>query len=88
MRLAILLTCVHIAAAVFAVMFGAIWRASRDPSSSQAVRRSLATELIWATIPCFMVVAAATPAVIAVASFPDGGHQFELMPVDPSDEHY
>jgi heme/copper-type cytochrome/quinol oxidase subunit 2 len=73
MRLAILVVCVLITAAVFAAMFGGIWRASRDPSSSQALRRRLATELIWAMIPCLIVVAAATPAVIAVAGLPDGG---------------
>jgi heme/copper-type cytochrome/quinol oxidase subunit 2 len=63
MRLAVLLGCVLIAAGVFAVMLVALWRSNRA-----ALHRGFMVELIWATIPCLILVAAATPAAIAVVN--------------------
>ena len=68
MRLATLLICVLIAAGVFAAMFVAIWRSRGVASTTPGIRQSFVIELMWAIIPCLMVVAAATPAIIAVAS--------------------
>jgi cytochrome c oxidase subunit II len=68
MRLAVLLICVLIAAGVFAAMFVAIWRSKRAAAPTPALHQGFAVELIWAMIPCLIIVAAAAPAVIAVAN--------------------
>lgn len=68
MRLIILILCALIAAGVFAVMFFAIWRSHPRASPAASSRRSLAMELVWAAIPCLMIVAAAFPAVIVIAA--------------------
>jgi heme/copper-type cytochrome/quinol oxidase subunit 2 len=68
MRLVILGVCALVAAGVFAAMFLAIWRTRRAPAAPTAFRQSFATELVWAVIPCLMVLAAAAPAVIVIVS--------------------
>lgn len=68
MRLTILIMCALVAAGVFAAMFLAIWRARRDGSRPGSRRQSLATEFLWAAIPCLMIAAAAMPAAIAIAT--------------------
>jgi heme/copper-type cytochrome/quinol oxidase subunit 2 len=72
MRLSILILCALVAAGVFAVMFFALWRSHRRASPAACSRQSLAMELVWAAIPCLMIVAAAIPAVIAISS--QAGH--------------
>ena len=72
MRLVILGMCALVAAGVFAAMFVSIWSTRRGPAASTAVRQSFATELVWAAIPCLMMLAAAIPAVIAIASAHSG----------------
>jgi len=67
-RLTILILCALIAAGVFAVMFFALWRSHRRASPGACFRQSFATELMWAAIPCLMILAAASPAVIAIAT--------------------
>ena len=64
MRLVILIVCALVAVGVFATMFVAIWSSHRAASPS---RQSLAVELVWAAIPCLMIIVAAIPAVIAIA---------------------
>ena len=68
MRFAILTLCALVALGVFATMFAAIWSSRRDGSDAPSARQHLATELVWAAIPCLMIVAAAIPAVIAIAA--------------------
>lgn len=68
MRLVILGMCALVAAGVFATMFVSLWSTRCAPAASTAFRRSFATELVWAAIPCLMMLAAAIPAVIAIAS--------------------
>jgi heme/copper-type cytochrome/quinol oxidase subunit 2 len=68
MRLVILGMCALVAAGVFAAMFLAIWSTRRAPAAPTAFRQSFATELVWAAIPCLMMLAAAIPAVIAIVS--------------------
>ena len=68
MRFVILGMCALFAAGVFAAMFLSIWSTRRAPTAPSAFRQSLATELVWASIPCLMILAAAIPAVIAIAS--------------------
>jgi len=67
MRLVILMVCALVAAGVFATMFLAIWSSHRAAPPAPAFRQSLASELVWAAIPCLMIVVAAIPAVIAIA---------------------
>jgi protoheme IX farnesyltransferase len=68
MRLVILGLCALVAAGVFAAMFLAIWSTRRARAVPTAFRQSFATELVWAAIPCLMILAAAIPAVIAIVS--------------------
>jgi heme/copper-type cytochrome/quinol oxidase subunit 2 len=72
MRVVILAMCALVAASVFATMFLTIWSTSRAPAAPTSLRQSLATELVWAVIPCLMMLAAAIPAVIAIASAHSG----------------
>jgi heme/copper-type cytochrome/quinol oxidase subunit 2 len=51
--------CALVAAGVFAAMFVSIWSARRAPAASGAFRQSFATELVWAAIPCLVILAAA-----------------------------
>ena len=66
MRLIILIVCALVASGVFAQMFFAIWNSRREVRSASS-RRSVAMEFVWTTIPCLMIVAAASPAAIAIA---------------------
>ena len=77
MRFAILTLCALVALGVFATMFAAIWSSRRDGSDAPSARQHLAMELVWAAIPCLMIVAAAIPAVIAIAA-PSAGDSRDL----------
>lgn len=73
MRLVILGMCVLVAAGVFVSMFVSIWSTRHSNGApTSAFRQSIATELVWAAIPCLMMLAAAIPAVIAIAAAHDG----------------
>jgi hypothetical protein len=66
MRLVVLgMRCV-LAAGVVAGMFLAIWSTRRTAERGRAL--GLASELVWAAIPCLMILAAATTAVMAIVS--------------------
>jgi heme/copper-type cytochrome/quinol oxidase subunit 2 len=68
MRLIILMACALVAVGVFTAMFFAIWSSHRAASQAASSDHSLATELVWAAIPCLMIAAAAFPAVRAVTA--------------------
>lgn len=68
MRLAILTLCTLVSLGVFATMFLSIWSSRRDGTRPPSFRQTLAAELVWAAIPCLMVLAAAIPAALAIAS--------------------
>ena len=68
MRLAILTMCILVAAGVFAAMVLAIWSSRRNQSRAPTFPQTLASELVWAAIPCLMVLAAAIPATMAILS--------------------
>jgi len=68
MRLVVIGTCALVVAGVFAAMFVSIWSTRRAPAALTAFRQSFATELVWAAIPCLMMLAAAIPAIIAIVS--------------------
>ena len=74
MRRIILILCALIAAGVFAAMFFVIWSSHRRASPAPSYRESLASELVWAAIPCLIIVAAAFPAVAAIALGSAGGY--------------
>ena len=68
MRVAILMMCALVAAGVFATILVSIWSSHRQGARPASHRRTLAAELVWAAIPCLMVLAAAVPAAMAVLS--------------------
>ena len=68
MRLALLMMCSVVTAGVYAAMFLAIWSSRRQDSRPPFFRQNLAVEVVWAAIPCLIVLAAAIPAAIAIAS--------------------
>ena len=63
MRIVILGICAMLTALVFAAMFVAIWRSRRSSDAATRFHCSLAVELMWAVIPCVMLVACVVPAV-------------------------
>jgi heme/copper-type cytochrome/quinol oxidase subunit 2 len=68
MRLVILGMCSLVAVGVFAAMFLAIWSTRRAAAAPTHFRQSFVSELVWAAIPCLMVLAASIPAAIAIVS--------------------
>lgn len=68
MRVLMLGMCASVAAGVFATMVAMICSISGDAARPPAFRQRLAVELMWAAIPCLLIVAAAIPAVIASIS--------------------
>lgn len=66
MRVAILTMCVLLAGGVFAAMFVSIWSTRRSRACMSTPQQSLSMEMVWAAIPCLMILAAAIPAVIAI----------------------
>jgi heme/copper-type cytochrome/quinol oxidase subunit 2 len=68
MRIVIFGMCVVVAVGVFATMFLAILSTRCSGEANDSFRQSAFTEIVWALIPCLMVVAAAVPAAIAIVS--------------------
>jgi heme/copper-type cytochrome/quinol oxidase subunit 2 len=69
MRLVAMGMCALVASVVFAAMFVSIWSARyTENAHPAALRQSFAMELVWAAIPCLMILAAAVPAVIVIVS--------------------
>ena len=72
MRVVILGMCGLVAGGVFAIMFLAIWNSRRASDHGQHFPPSAMTEFLWVAISCLMVIAAVTPAVIAIVAPPAG----------------
>jgi heme/copper-type cytochrome/quinol oxidase subunit 2 len=68
MRLVILGVCAVVVAAVFVAMFMSILSTRGAADRAADFEQSVASELMWATIPCLMILAAAIPAVVAIIS--------------------
>ena len=68
MRAVILGACGVIAAGVFFAMYLSVWRTRDRPGQAAAFRQHIVSELLWATIPILMLIAAALPAAIAITS--------------------
>jgi heme/copper-type cytochrome/quinol oxidase subunit 2 len=66
MRVIVLIACTFIAAAVFGAMFLSLWSTRELSEGEPRLRQSRMAEIIWAVIPCLMMVAAALPAAIAI----------------------
>jgi heme/copper-type cytochrome/quinol oxidase subunit 2 len=60
--------CGIIAGGAFLAMYLAIWSARHDPERAPAFRQPIVSELVWATVPILMLIAAAFPAAIAIIS--------------------
>lgn len=72
MRVTILLMCALVAAGAFATLLVSIWSSHREGTRPASHRQTLAAELVWAAIPCLMVLVAAIPAAIAILSSAHG----------------
>lgn len=68
MRGVILCMCGIVAGGVFLAMYLSVWSTRDHPGRSAAFRQHVVSELVWATIPILMLVAAAFPAALAVMS--------------------
>jgi heme/copper-type cytochrome/quinol oxidase subunit 2 len=68
MRVFILGMCALFAGGVFIAILLSIWSSRRSGDRGPALRQGIVAELVWAAIPCLMVIAAAIPAAIAIAA--------------------
>jgi heme/copper-type cytochrome/quinol oxidase subunit 2 len=66
MRAAMLGVCALLVLAVFAAMFLTICRAQAASDAPPGIGPGLTSELLWAAIPCLMVIAAVTPAAVGI----------------------
>jgi heme/copper-type cytochrome/quinol oxidase subunit 2 len=64
--------CGVVAAGVFLSMYLAIWSTRDRPERASAFRQHIVSELVWATIPILMLIAAAFPAAMLVISYRSG----------------
>jgi heme/copper-type cytochrome/quinol oxidase subunit 2 len=58
--------CAILAAGVFVTMFLAIWNSRRTSNGVARFHQTAVAEVVWAAIPCLMVLAAAIPAASAI----------------------
>jgi hypothetical protein len=65
-RAAMLGVCALLAAGAFAAMFLTILRAQAASDARPGIRPRLASELLWAALPCLIVIAAVTPAAVRI----------------------
>jgi heme/copper-type cytochrome/quinol oxidase subunit 2 len=66
MRMEILLACALIAVATFSAMLVSTCTAHRSAAPTGHARQSLALELLWAVIPCLIIVGAALPSLLTM----------------------
>jgi heme/copper-type cytochrome/quinol oxidase subunit 2 len=66
MRVIILGMCALLAAGVLGTMLLSVWSSRRTVDRTPDFRQGIVAELVWAVIPCLMVIAAAIPAAIAI----------------------
>src|SRR6267378_584365 len=65
MRVVIFGMCALVAAGVFATMLLTVWSTSRATDDGHRFRQGAVIEIVWAAIPCLIIIAAALPAAIA-----------------------
>jgi heme/copper-type cytochrome/quinol oxidase subunit 2 len=70
MRVIIFGLCALFVLGVFVTMFLSIWSTGRRRETRLHLRQSLAAEMVWAAIPCLMLVGAAIPAALLILTPP------------------
>ena len=70
MRVIVFGVCVIFALGVFVAMFVSIWSCHRRSEACLHLRQSLSVELVWAAIPCLMLLSAAIPAAALILAKP------------------
>jgi heme/copper-type cytochrome/quinol oxidase subunit 2 len=70
MRVIMLVMCATAAAGVFTAMILAICNHRRALDRPSALHRNTALELLWAAVPCVMLIACAAPAVKLILASP------------------
>jgi heme/copper-type cytochrome/quinol oxidase subunit 2 len=70
MRVIILGLCAIFVVGVFVAMFVSIWSTRRGSEACLHSRQSLGVELVWAAIPCLMLLSAAIPAAALILTSP------------------
>lgn len=70
MRVIIFGLCALFVLGIFVTMFVSIWSTSRQRGPRLHLRHSLAAEMVWAAIPCLMLVGAAIPAALVILTPP------------------
>jgi len=68
MRIVTLCLCTLLAGGVFIAILLSIWSSRRSADRAPDYRQDIVAELVWAAIPCLIVIAAAIPAAIAMAA--------------------
>jgi heme/copper-type cytochrome/quinol oxidase subunit 2 len=68
MRVVVLGISTLFAGGVFITMLLSVWSSRRSADRAPDFRQGIVAELVWAAIPCLMVIAAAIPAAIAIAA--------------------
>jgi len=66
MRFIILEMCAVLAAGVFGAIVLSLWGTRGSADRTASFQQGIVVELVWALIPCLMIVAAAIPAAIAI----------------------
>ena len=80
MRVIVFVLCALFTLGIFVTMLVSIW-STRDRGGTQLRHgQSLAGELVWAAIPCLMIIAAAIPAGVAILT-PSSAAPRELPPL-------
>jgi heme/copper-type cytochrome/quinol oxidase subunit 2 len=70
MRVIVFGVCVIFALGVFVAMFVSIWSCHCRSEACLHSRQSLGVELVWAAIPCLMLLSAAIPAAALILAEP------------------
>jgi heme/copper-type cytochrome/quinol oxidase subunit 2 len=66
MLVVILTVCALLAGGVFIAILLSIWSSRRSADRAPDFHQDIVAELVWAVIPCLMIIAAAIPAAIAI----------------------
>jgi hypothetical protein len=68
MRVVILGLCTLVAGGVFTAILLSVWCSRGSAGRAADLRQGMVAELVWAAIPCLIVIAASIPAAIAIAA--------------------
>ena len=68
MRVVVFGICTLFAGGVFIAILLSIWSSRRGADRAPDFRQGMVAELVWAAIPCLIVIAAAIPAAMVIAA--------------------